>query len=140
MLHFRGMVALGCDAGKNALFCKVFWEMKQHYNCPVQATINAISGKWKVQIVWYLSFGTLGFAQLRRKLKGISEKVLTEQLRQLESARIVSRAVRPTKPPRVDYSLTSSGRELIPTMQVLCDWGSEQFGIKGTLHQPRSRA
>ena len=110
--------------------------MKPHYNCPVQATINAIAGKWKVQVVWHLSFETLGFARLRRKLKHVSEKVLTDQLRQLERDRIVSRTVRPTKPPRVDYSLTPAGRELIPMMQELCEWGTGQFGIKGTLHQP----
>ncbi len=111
--------------------------MKPHYNCPVQATINAIAGKWKVQIVWYLSFETLGFAALVRKLKNVSEKVLTEQLRQLQAQGIVTRTVHPTKPPRVDYFLTPAGRELIPMMQDLCDWGSNQFGIKATLKQPR---
>lgn len=111
--------------------------MKPHFNCPVQATINSIAGKWKVQIVWYLSFDTLGFAALRRKLKTVSEKVLAQQLRQLEKDGIVGRNVRPTKPPRVDYFLTPSGRKLVPTMQLLCDWGSAQFGIKGNLHQPK---
>jgi len=110
--------------------------MKPHYNCPVQATVNAISGKWKVQIIWHLSFGTLRFAKLRNKLKGVSEKVLTEQLRQLETDGVVARAVTPSIPPRVDYSLTPAGKALIPTMQQLCDWGSEQFGIKPTMKQP----
>lgn len=114
--------------------------MKPHYNCPVQATINAISGKWKVQIVWHLSFGTLGFAQLRRKLKTVSEKVLADQLRQLESDGIITRTVHPTNPPRVDYRLTPAGETLIPALQQLCDWGTRQFGIKGTLHQPKQRA
>jgi DNA-binding HxlR family transcriptional regulator len=76
---------------------------------------------------------------IRRKLKGVSDKVLTDQLRQLERDRIISRSVRPTVPPRVDYSLTASGRALIPTMQQLCDWGTQQFGINGTLHQPKQR-
>jgi DNA-binding HxlR family transcriptional regulator len=111
--------------------------MKQHYNCPVQATINSISGKWKVQIIWHLSFGTLRFSSLHKKLKDVSEKMLAQQLQQLETDGIVSREVTPTKPPRVDYSLTSAGWQLIPTMQILCDWGSEQFGIKGTLKQPK---
>ena len=111
--------------------------MKAHHNCPVQATINSISGKWKVQIVWHLSFGTLGFAKLRNKLKGVSEKVLTEQLRELESDGIVHRQVTPSVPPRVNYSLTPAGGNLIPTMQLLCDWGSKQFDIKPTLTHPR---
>jgi len=109
-----------------------------HHNCPVQATINALAGKWKVQAVWHLSFGKLGFAQLRRKLAGVSDKVLAEQLRELEADAIVSRTVHPTNPPRVDYSLTPAGRRLVPLLQQLCDWGSEQFGIVGTLHQPGS--
>ena len=111
--------------------------MKPHFNCPVQATINSISGKWKVQIIWHLSFSSLRFAKLRNKLKGISEKVLTDQLRQLESDDIISRAVTPTIPPRVDYSLTPAGKSLIPMMQELCDWGSHQFRIKPNLPQPK---
>ena len=110
--------------------------MKPHYNCPVQATVNAISGKWKVQIIWHLSFGTLRFAKLRNKLKGVSEKVLTEQLRQLESDGVLARAATSTVPPRVEYSLTSAGKKLIPPMQKLCDWGSRQFGIEPSLKQP----
>jgi DNA-binding HxlR family transcriptional regulator len=112
--------------------------MKAHFNCPVQATINAIAGKWKVRIVWYLSFETYGFARLKRKLKGVSEKVLAEQLKQLESDKVVVRTVSATKLKRVEYSLSEAGRALIPLMQQLCDWGSEQYGIKGTLHQPRT--
>jgi DNA-binding HxlR family transcriptional regulator len=107
--------------------------MKPHHNCPVQATINAISGKWKVQIVWHLSFQPLRFAKLRNKLKGVSEKVLAEQLRQLQADGIIARAATQTKPLRVDYSLTEAGKSLIPMMEKLCDWGSRQFGIKPTL-------
>ncbi|QVL34264.1 helix-turn-helix transcriptional regulator [Telmatocola sphagniphila] len=110
---------------------------KPHFNCPVQATINAIAGKWKVRIVWYLSFEDYGFARLRRKLKDVSEKVLIEQLKQLESDKIIVRTVRELKPLRVDYSLSEEGRALIPLMQQLCDWGSLNYGIKGTLPQPK---
>ena len=65
--------------------------MKENHGCPVQATINVLSGKWKVQIVWHLSFGPRRFAELRRKLPKISEKVLTEQLRQLRSDGVLAR-------------------------------------------------
>jgi hypothetical protein len=58
--------------------------MKDHYGCPVQASINVLSGKWKVQILWHLSFGPRRFAEIRKKLPKISEKVLTDQLRQRE--------------------------------------------------------
>jgi DNA-binding HxlR family transcriptional regulator len=107
--------------------------MKQHYGCPVQATINVISGKWKVQILWLLSFGPMRYAELRKALGKITEKVLTDQLRQLEADRIVSRDVNPSVPPAVTYSLSAEGDKLVPMMSSLCDWGTAHFGIKGNL-------
>ncbi len=65
--------------------------MKVHHGCPVQATINVLSGKWKVQAVWRLSFGPLRFAELRDLLSGVSEKVLTAQLRELEKDGVLIR-------------------------------------------------
>ncbi len=107
--------------------------MKAHHSCPVQATINVLSGKWKVQAVWRLSFGPLRFAELRDLLRGVSEKVLTAQLRELEKDGIVNRAAVPSSPPKVTYSLSPSGQTLIPLLVGLCDWGSKQFGIKPSL-------
>jgi hypothetical protein len=80
--------------------------MKPHRGCPVQATINALSGKWKVQAVWRLSFGPLRFAELRNLLQGVSEKVLTAQLRELERDGVVS----------------SDGRSLVSTKSHLFAW------------------
>ena len=97
--------------------------MKDHHGCPVQATVNLISGKWKVQILWHLSFGPRRFAEIRRKLKTISEKVLTEQLRQLEKDGLVLRFATSSVPPQVTYSLTERGRELVPVLQAIVDWG-----------------
>jgi len=107
--------------------------MKAHHSCPVQATINVLSGKWKVQAVWRLSFGPLRFAELRDLLRGVSEKVLAAQLRELEKDGIVNRAAVPSSPPKVTYSLSPSGQTLIPLLEGLCDWGSKQFGIKPNL-------
>ncbi len=107
--------------------------MKAHYNCPVQATINVLSGKWKVQAVWDLSFGPRRFAELRNLLRGISEKVLTAQLRELEKDGVVSRTAVRTSQPKVTYSLSPAGQTLIPLLEGLCDWGSKQFGIKPNL-------
>lgn len=107
--------------------------MKPHHGCPVQATVNVLSGKWKVQILWHLSFGSLRFAEVRRKLPGISEKVLAEQLRQLEMDGVVERAATETTPPQVTYSLNDAGRRLMPMMEQLCDWGSRQFGLTPSL-------
>jgi DNA-binding HxlR family transcriptional regulator len=107
--------------------------MKDHHGCPVQATINVLSGKWKVQILWHLSFAPIRFAQLRRKLKGISEKVLTDQLRQLEADALIERSVNGSVPPAVTYSLSKEGERLIPMMESLCEWGCDHFDMKPNL-------
>ncbi len=107
--------------------------MNVHHGCPVQATINVLSGKWKVQAVWRLSFGPRRFAELRNLLPGVSEKVLTAQLRELESDGVINRTAVRSSPPKVTYSLSPSGQTLIPLLEGLCDWGSKQFGIQPSL-------
>ncbi len=107
--------------------------MKNHHGCPVQATVNVLSGKWKVQILWQLSFGDLRFAQLRKKLRTVSEKVLTDQLRQLEGDEVIFRHIEQTNPPAVTYSLNPEGRKLVPLLESLCDWGSAHFHMKPNL-------
>jgi DNA-binding HxlR family transcriptional regulator len=107
--------------------------MKQHFGCPVQATANTIAGKWKVLIVWHLSFGPRRFSALRELLPGISEKVLTSQLRELARDLIVRRDEAQQIPPRVDYSLTPAGEELIAIMESMCRWGSVHLGVPSTL-------
>ena len=104
--------------------------MKDHHGCAVQAAINTLSGKWKVLIVWHLSRSPLRFAAIRRKLKNISEKVLTDQLRQLEAHGIIQRHASNSIPPAVTYSLNQEGKKLVPIMETLCDWGSQHFHIK----------
>jgi DNA-binding HxlR family transcriptional regulator len=110
--------------------------MKSNYGCPVQATINVLSGKWKVQIVWHLSFGPLRFAQVRDKLGAISEKVLSDQLRQLEADGIIGRRVSKSVPPAVTYSLNAEGAKLVPMLESLCEWGSVHFKMKPSLPRP----
>src|ERR1700739_3427619 len=112
--------------------------MKEHHGCPVQASINVLSGKWKVQILWHLSFGPRRFAQIHRKLAKVSEKVLSDQLRQLVADGVLNREVTATVPPQVTYSLNPEGQKLVPLMESLCDWGSAHFGIKPNL--PRRAA
>ena len=107
--------------------------MKNHYGCPVQATINTISGKWKVLAIWHLGFSPKRFAELRKLLLGVSEKVLAAQLRELEADGIVRRTVKAASPPQVTYSLTRAGEELIKPMIVLCSWGTRHLGIAPNL-------
>jgi DNA-binding HxlR family transcriptional regulator len=113
--------------------------MKDHHGCPVQATINVLSGKWKVQILWHLSFGPMRFAELRKKLLVITEKVLTDQLRQLEQDGVVARDASQSVPPTVAYSLNAEGAKLVPMMETLCDWGSAHFHIQPNLPRPPAR-
>lgn len=107
--------------------------MKSHFGCPVQATSNVFAGKWKVLIVWHLGFGSLRFAEIRKLLPGVSEKVLTAQLRQLERDGVVERRRSDDVPPRVTYLLTGPGSELISVMESMCDWGTRHLGVAASL-------
>ena len=80
--------------------------------CPVETTLMLISDKWKVLILRDLLGGTMRFSELRRSLGGVSQKVLTANLRQMEADGLVHREVYPEVPPRVEYSLTGTGQSL----------------------------
>ncbi len=91
--------------------------------CPVEAGLNILSGKWKLKILWLLSSGTLRFNELQRLLGSITTKTLTQQLRELEEQEIITRKVFPEVPPKVEYSLSEIGATLKPILSQLCDWG-----------------
>ena len=93
-------------------------------NCPVEATLDLIGGKYKALILWHLSSGALRYSQLRDLLTGITPKMLTQQLRELETDRLINRQVYPVVPPKVEYSLTSTGESLLPILVAMRDWGS----------------
>ena len=97
------------------------------YNCPVEAAVDVFGGKWKALILWWLQERTWRFAELRRQIPGITEKMLTQQLRELEADGIVQRRVYPTVPPKVEYSLTEYGRSLKRALRALCDWGRDHM-------------
>ena len=92
--------------------------------CPVETTLLMISDKWKVLILRDLLGGTMRFSELRRSIGGISQKVLTANLRQMERDGLVHREVYPEVPPRVEYSLTDTGRTLRPVIDAMKDWGT----------------
>ncbi|MGL4977562.1 MAG: winged helix-turn-helix transcriptional regulator [Cetobacterium sp.] len=96
------------------------------YKCSLNLAMDIIGGKWKLLILWHLNKGTLRFAELRRLLPGISKKVLTEALRELEDHQIVSRKIYPDIPPKVEYSITDLGKNLIPALKILAEWGEER--------------
>jgi len=94
-------------------------------NCPVEATIGLIGGKYKAVILWHLTDEKKRFGELKRLIPNATEKMLAQQLRDLESDGLIIRTVYPVVPPKVEYSLSDFGRTLIPVLQAMCDWGSE---------------
>lgn len=91
--------------------------------CPVETTLTLISDKWKVLIIRDLMPGTKRFGELKRSIGGVSQKVLTSQLRQMEESGLLRRTVYPEVPPRVEYTLTELGYSLKPVLEALQDWG-----------------
>ena len=97
------------------------------YFCPVTATISVIGGKWKPIILWILFQDTHRFGELKRMIPSITQKMLTQQLRDLERDGIVHREVYPVVPPKVEYSLTENGRSLSPILLAMEAWGNEHM-------------
>lgn len=96
-----------------------------HDVCGMSVAIDVVGGKWKLHLMWVLGDGPQRFGQIRRLLTGVSEKVLAENLRQLEAAGVVHREIYPEIPPRVEYSLTPIGAELAVALRPLEDWGDQ---------------
>ena len=94
---------------------------------PVQATLDFIGGKYKALILWHLSEGKLRFTELRRQIGNATPKVLTQQLRELESHELIHREVYADVPPKVEYSLTDTGRSLLPVIKAMQDWGASHL-------------
>ncbi|RAS72973.1 winged helix-turn-helix transcriptional regulator [Priestia endophytica] len=97
------------------------------YSCPVEATVDVIGGKWKSVIVYHLLDGTKRFNELKRLNKGITQRMLTLQLRELEASGIVHREIYRQIPPKVEYSLTEFGRSLEPLILFMKNWGLENM-------------
>ncbi len=98
--------------------------------CPVESTIEAIGGRWKVLIIYHLIEGKHRFGELTRRLGGIAARTLTRQLRELEASGIVHRKVFSQIPPKVEYSLTPLGKKLTPVLKAMHRWG-EQAALAG---------
>jgi DNA-binding HxlR family transcriptional regulator len=105
----------------------------KEYYCSLELTLQVIGGKWKPIILWRLGQdGTLRFSELRRIMPNITQKMLTQQLRELESDGVLHREVYPQVPPRVEYSLTELGRSVLPVLSEMCKWGHAFEARHGT--------
>ena len=93
-------------------------------DCPIETTLTLISNRWKVLILWDLLDGVKRFGELKKLLGGVSQKVLTANLRQMEEAGLLTRTVYAEVPPRVEYALTETGRSLRPVLEAMLEWGT----------------
>jgi len=91
--------------------------------CPIMTALSVIGGKWKPIILWVIRDETKRFGEIRRAIPPITQKMLTQHLRELEKDGIVRRRVHPVMPPRVEYSLTAYGRTLRPMLDAIAAWG-----------------
>ncbi|MFJ2899006.1 winged helix-turn-helix transcriptional regulator [Streptomyces sp. NPDC087218] len=111
------------------------------YFCGVDAAMDVVMGKWKSLIIWELhEHGTRRFAELRRGLPGVSEKMLVQHLREMEEDGLVHREVYPVVPPRVEYSLTEHGVTLNTALESLAEWGQERIQRIGAEKVPADAA
>lgn len=102
---------------------------KKMVSCEVETTLKIIGGRWKVLIIRELLLGVRRFGELEHALPGITQKMLTQQLREMEQDGIVHRKVYAEVPPKVEYSLTSLGESLQPILNAMHEWGAKQLSV-----------
>lgn len=103
----------------------------EFFSCPVEETQKVLGGKWKPVIIYFISTDVRRFGELSRMITGISKRMLTANLRELEEDKIISRKVYAEVPPRVDYTLTDVGQSLMPVINLMYKWGESRQKSKG---------
>ncbi len=106
------------------------YEHKVYYN-PVEFALNFIGGTWKMPILWRLSQNTMRYGELKKTLPHITHKMLSSQLRDLEKHGLITREVFPVIPPKVEYTITKKGKEVIPVIEVIRNYGLKVMKEKG---------
>lgn len=99
--------------------------------CPVQHALKFIGGKWRIGILWSMRTSPRRFGELKRDVAGITEKMLIQELRHLESMGVVHRTAYYEIPPKVEYSLTERGKTLIPLLETIIAWGYADMDVEG---------
>lgn len=105
--------------------------MPNNYDCGLGPAFAVVGGKWKAAILWEIAQAPLRFGELRRRVDGITEKMLIQQLRELERDRLITRTAFPEVPPRVEYALTEWGDSLNRALGPLADWGDRYARAMG---------
>lgn len=105
------------------------------YECPVELTIAIIGGKWKIPILWHLLERPHRYGELKKLFPKVTQKMLTQQLRELETDGIIHREVYTQIPPKVEYSVTPLGLSLQASINSLCTWGMEYIRIMGNTEE-----
>ena len=100
-------------------------------NCPVVATLDMIGGKYKALILWHLVDGTRRFGELRKLIPQATQKMLTQQLRELEEDNLVIRKAYPVVPPKVEYQLSDLGKSIKPILDAMRKWGTDYMKKSG---------
>lgn len=106
-------------------------ESKIQSKCPVELFCDVMGSKWKILIIWDLRNRSLRFCELQKKMHNVNSKTLTAHLRDLEELKVISRTVFPEVPPRVEYSLTDYGKDLLPVFDDVRNWGRHYLECEG---------
>jgi DNA-binding HxlR family transcriptional regulator len=132
------MQKINPDKGSEVIRGKMIQNRAKNQVAGLESAVNIIGGKWRSKIIWIIGSVTIRFGQLHNLLHGMSKKVLSQQLRELERTGIVKRTIYAQIPSRVEYSLTEKGIELLSILEVLSIWGIENImneKIKNEPHQ-----
>ncbi|CUX41057.1 winged helix-turn-helix transcriptional regulator [Clostridium sp. C105KSO13] len=97
--------------------------------CPMVLVQKLLSGKWKILILWLLSNKTLRYNELLRRMPGVTRKMLTKQLRSLEEDHLITRHAYPLVPPKVEYEITEMGKQLVPIMEMMHEFGASYINL-----------
>ena len=101
------------------------------YDCPVEAAMDVIGGKYKAMIVYELIHGTKRYHEIQKGVPRATPRMLSKQLKELEEDGVINRVLYPVVPPRTEYSLTDLGQTLVPIVEALCKWGENYFVLAG---------
>lgn len=110
--------------------CHMREQCEKYDKCPMVLFHDLVSGKWKILIMWYLSYDILRYSDIKNKLPDVTRKMLTQQLRSLEEDGLIFRKVYPVVPPKVEYGLTEAGSRIIPILKMMHGFGADYLNNK----------